>query len=327
MPHRTNELVAADGPLLDQILDATYDRWHEGLSRAAYARYYAAQLATPFGQTRLRRLALVENGEVLASARTYAFDATIETRAVRLVGIGAVFTQPAHRGRGLARELVARLLEQATGDGADLALLFSEIGSDYYARLDFRPMATSDLQVVVAGPERRGAPATLVRAGEDRDLPDLVAMGQIRAAPYRFHLDRDRDVMQHALARKRLLAGLGPGGLREVQFFVAEEGGSAVAYVVITARGSEWSLEEVGDRDPSGARAGAILQVLLARDPAELRPTMTAWLPSGFCPPQITIVGERPSREVMMIRPLTARGAPATPLSAADILYWHSDLF
>jgi GNAT superfamily N-acetyltransferase len=327
MPHRANDLVAADGPLLDQILDATYNLWNEGLSRAAYTRYYLAQLATPWGRMRLRRFALAENGEVLASAKSYAFDATLETRAVRVAGIGAVFTPPAHRGRGRARDLVARLVEQAADDGADLALLFSEIGGDYYARLDFRPIATSDLQLAVAGSARRGGPATLVRAGEDRDLPDLVAMGQARAAPYRFHLDRDRDLIHYALAKKRLLAGLGVPSAREIQFFVAEEGGSAAAYVVITARGSEWSLEELGDRDPAGARAGAILQVLLARDPSERRPTITAWLPTGFCPPQITIVGERPSPEVMMIRPLTAKGTPATALSAADVLYWRADLF
>ena len=30
------------------------------------------------------------------------------------------------------------------------------------------------------------------------------------------------------------------------------------AYVVISAHGNEWTLEEAGDRDPSGARVGAI---------------------------------------------------------------------
>jgi len=30
---------------------------------------------------------------------------------------------------------------------------------------------------------------------------------------------------------------------------------------------------------------------------------------------------------VMMIRPLTARGTRANPLSAADVFYWYGDLF
>src|SRR5207247_2484071 len=101
---------------------------------------------------------------------------------------------------------------------------------------------------------RRGAPATLVRAGEETDLTNLAEMGRARSHPYRLKLDRDRDLIQLAIAKKRLLAGLGRPGARELQFFVAEEGASAVAYIVISARGSAWTIEEAGDRDPAGAR-------------------------------------------------------------------------
>ena len=56
-----------------------------------------------------------------------------------------------------------------------------------------------------------------------------------------------------------------PGSAAE--FFVAEEGASAVAYVVLNVNANGWTLEEAGDRDPAGARLGAMLQVLLAREP------------------------------------------------------------
>ena len=166
---------------------------------------------------------------------------------------------------------------------------------------------------------------TLVRAGEDRDLPDIVAMGRARAERYRFRLERDRDFVHFAIVRKRLLAGLAPAGDREVQFFVAEEGGSAVAYVVVTVRRGAWVLEECGDRDPSGARVGAILQGLIARDPSAPRPATIAWLPADFRPPQIEILGERPSSDIMMMRGL-GRSVPKLP-DPADALYWHGDMF
>src|SRR5439155_26510037 len=197
---------------------------------------------------------------------------------------------------------------------------------DYYARLEFRVIPRSDLTLTVAESDRRGAPATLVRAGEDRDVNDLVAMGQVRSAPYRLHLHRDRDLVTFAIAKKRLLAGLGAPGAREVHFFIAEEGASAVAYVLITAAGSTWTIEEAGDRDPSGARLGAILQVLIARDPAEQRPTISGRLPAGTMPPQLSIIGETPSRDVMMVRPLTAAGESARSLREENILYWRNDL-
>ena len=156
-------------------------------------------------------------------------------------------------------------------------------------------------------------------------------MGEIRATPFRFHLTRDRGVIHYALAKKRLLAGLGSTGVREVQFFIAEEGASAVAYVLLTLKhdgaATELTLEECGDRDPSGARVGAILQTLIARDPAEKRIPIKAWLPSAFCPPQITIVSAQPSADVMMVRALSDRGRTALPLRSEDVLFWHSDHF
>jgi GNAT superfamily N-acetyltransferase len=321
------QIVPAEGPILDQILGATYEIWHEGLTRAAYGRFYAAQIATAWGRGHIRRLALVEGAEVLASAKVYAFDATLDAKPISVLGIGAVFTQPAHRGRGAARDLMERLLESATADGADLALLFSEIGAGYYSRIGFQAIATTDRRLKIVESVRHGAPATMVRGGDDRDLADIAAMGRVRAGPFRFHLNRDRDLVSFAIAKKRLLAGLGPAGAREVNFFIAEEGANAAAYVVLSVRGKAWTLEEAGDRDPTGARAGAILQVLIARDPAETRPAIVAWLPAGFLPPQITVVGEQPSAEVMMVRPLTAAGASARTLREDEILYWRSDLF
>jgi len=321
------DLVPAEGPILEPILSATFDIWNEGLARTAYARYYTGQLATPWGRAHLRRWALVDDASVLASLKAYALDAVLDGRAIRVLGLGAVFTQPAHRGRGHARELLERILAQATADGFDLALLFSEIGGDYYARLGFAALPTVDLTLRVREDARRGAPATLVRVGDDRDLADVAAMDAVRAEPFRFRLRRSRDLVQYALAKKRLLAGLSAPGKRGVQFFVAEEGGGAVAYVVLSTRDAMWIVEQAGDRDPAGARLGAILQALIARDPAERRPTIVAWLPDGFCPPQVDIVDEQPTRDVMMIKPLTPNGTPASPLGRGDVLYWRADLF
>ena len=321
------QLVPAVGAVLDAVLDATYEIWHQGLSRPAYGRFWAAQLGTAWGRGHLRRLALVDGDEVLASAKIWSFDATLDGAPIRIAGLGAVFTQPAHRRRGAARELIERLLEESAREGADLALLFSEIGPEYYARLGFEPIATTVKQLGVFESDRYGAPATMIRGGEDRDLADIAAMEQARAAGYRFHLNRDRDLVHFAIAKQRLLAGLGAPGAREVLFFIAEEGASAAAYVVIAVNGNEWMLDAAGDRDPTGARVGAILQGLIARDPAQARPVISGSLPTGFLPPQVTIIGEQPSAELMMVRPLTSSAAAATALAPPDFLYWRGDLF
>jgi predicted GNAT family N-acyltransferase len=322
------EIAPADeGPILEAILDATYEIWNDGLTRPAYGRYYAAQVKTQWGRDHLRRVALVEGHELLASAKIYALDATLDGAPVRIAGLGAVFTQPAHRGRGAAGELIGRVLVAETAAGADIALLFSEIDAGFYARLGFDVVATTVRELGVAQSERHGAPMTMVRAGEDRDLADIALVERTRADGYRLHLNRDRDLIKFAIARKRLLAGLGPAGVREVQFFVAEEGASAVAWVLVTARAGEWTLEAAGDRDPSGARVGAILQVLLARDPAARRPTITGWLPAGFLPPQITVIAEKPPTEIMMLKPLSVAGQAVRGIQEAQIIYWRGDMF
>jgi hypothetical protein len=167
---------------------------------------------------------------------------------------------------------------------------------------------------------------TLIRGGEPRDLAAVVAMGRIRADPFRFHLDRDVDFVQYAITKKRLVAGLGTAGARQLHFFIAEEGITAAAYVVVSIVGDDmWTLEECGDRDPSGARVGAILQALIAREPVERRPTIHAWLPRGFVPPQVTLVSAKAATEVMMVRSLGTTGGHAR-LSADDVLYWRSDV-
>lgn len=320
-------LVEAGGPILDRILDDTHGIWNDGLTRHAYGRFYAAQIATPWGKRHLRRWALVNGDSLLASAKLYRFDAVMDGRPIQVAGLGAVFTSPDSRRRGAGRDLLEQLLERAAADGADVALLFSEIGPDYYARLGFDVVPMTDRQLRVAEPARYGAPMTMVRGGDDRDLKAIAAMDAVRAGPYRFHLIRDRDLVHFAIARKRLLAGFASPGDRALQFFVAEEGGSAAAYVVISVRKGDWTIEEAGDRDASGARCGAILQALIAREPSESRPSIKAWLPDGFVPPQVTIIGETPSPDVMMIKPLSDRARGLPPLARGDVCYWRGDAF
>jgi hypothetical protein len=186
-------------------------------------------------------------------------------------------------------------------------------------------MALTDLTLGVTESSRHGAPMTLVRGGEERDLAAIVAMGRVRAEPFRFHLDRDVDFVQYVITTRRLLAGLGSAQARKLQFFIAEEGITAAAYVVISVVGDLWTVEECGDRDASGARVGALLQALIAREPGERRPTIRAWLPAGFLPPQLTIASATPSTDTVWVRALGSR-TMVPSLSADDVLFWRNDI-
>ena len=318
-------IVPAEGPLLEDILDHTFQIWNEGLLRPAYGQWNRAQVKTPWARSRLQRYASIdEDGRLLATAKQYRFDVRVGEREGWMCGIGAVFTPPEMRGQGYASALIEELVARAHREGALLASLFSEIGASFYERLGFAGVPLDEVTITVDR-KRGGAPAMLVRAGEERDLEAVAAMHAVRSASAPFALRRDASLVHYALSKKRLLAGLGPAGLRQLEFFVAEEGVSAVAYVVLNENANGWTLEEAGDRDPAGARLGAMLQVLVAREPSHHVPLIRAWWPHTFTvPPQLQLTDRSAPKDVFMVRPLSDVAMPKT---AGDVFYWHADHF
>jgi len=277
-------------------------------------------MKTTWGRDRQRTFALTDGHEILASAEQYDLTGVFDERPVRICGVGSVQSDSGH-----ASELINCLMGAAERDGVELTVLFADGAIDDALAGLFETIPCTDLTLSVAHSPRHGAPMTMVRGGEERDLAAIVAMGRARAAPFRFHLDRDIDFVQYAISSKRLLAGLGPANSRQLHFFIAEEGITAAAYVVLTVVGECWTLEECGDRDASGARVGALLQALIAREPMERRPTIRGWLPPGFMPPQITIASATRSAETISVRVLGS--SPIVPrVSADDVLFWRNDL-
>jgi GNAT superfamily N-acetyltransferase len=309
------------GSLLDQVFDATFPHWGEGLSRRGYRSWNTAQGLTAWGRQHLSRVGLVSDSTVLVSAKRYLFEAETFGRPLKVLGIGAVFTPEDRRGQGLAAALVEAMIDDGRTRGCEVALLFSEIGEAYYGRMGFHAIARSVLTVEVPR-NRLGAAATLVRAGEPQDLPHLSEMSSRYARGAGFALRRTPSLIEFGLMRRRTLAGLGPAGLRTLEFFVSEEGNRAASYVVISRGPSGVVLEECGDYDPTGARVGAMLEVLAAREPAETDRTLRAWWPEGFRPPQLRVLSAEPAAEVMMVRQIQG-----PPVDYAGTVYWPSDVF
>jgi hypothetical protein len=234
-------VIQAEGNVLERVLDRAHSISPEGLSRYSFSQWDAAQRKTAWGRRNQRRRALVEGGDVLASATQHDLAAVVDQRAVRVCAIGSLFSEPSHPDGRHAQELLERLLDDAAGSGAAMALLFSDV-NQASPPAGFEAVSMTEAELGVTESPRRGAPMTLIRAGEERDLAAIVAMGQVRASPFRFHLDRDVDLVHHAITKKRLLAGLGAAGARQLHFFIAEEGITAAAYVVISIVGNTWTI-------------------------------------------------------------------------------------
>ncbi len=322
---------ARDAGMLNGIIASTYPIWNEGLSADSYARWNTVQSKTPWGAAHLRRVALVENGVVLASAKWYDIDTRFDGKPLRILGIGAVFTPESQRGRGRAPQLITEMMATAEREGYGAAVLFSEIDAPYYERLGFTviPRETLTLDVI----QKKGAPASLVRAGNETDLKRLAELHDTSDAFARLSPRRTADSIQFAVQKRRTLSALAPLGARATEFWVSEEGNHAVAYVLMS-RGAAGNLADgpdtmwldaCGDRDPTGARVGAILQVLLAREPAETPPPLVAWLPDHWLPPQVRIASRAPAADIMMIRSLGP--APLPTLHGSEVIWWKADSF
>jgi hypothetical protein len=320
-------VVPAGEAILQRIVATTPLVAHPGLSREGFVKYDAAQAKTAWALRHRRRFALMQADDVLASAERYDLTGKLDRQLVTICGIAAVLDSGADDdGRNYGDALVEQLLEDATRDGADLALLFRTANPSSPLPDGFEVVPTTDVELTVTESSRHGAPMTLVRGGEDRDLDAIAAMGHVRAGQFRFHIERDVDLIKHAITRRRLLAGLGPAGARQLEFVIAEEGITAAAYIVISIVGATWTIEECGDRDASGARVGALLQALIAREPIESRPVIRGWLPPGFLPPQVTIASASSAPPRLLARALSSR-VQGLHLTAPEVMYWRSDLF
>ncbi len=319
-------LASPDSDLLRRIITERQLHAHVGLGDHAFRRWQFAQMQTAWGREHISQVALFDGATLLASAARYSMSGVLDDQVVPVCAIGDLLSHAGDDGDRTTRALIEETLGEAEAAGAAIALLFSEVNLPWQRELQFQDITPPTVSLTFRATPRPGAPMLSIRAGEDRDLPAIAAMGQIRSAPFRFHLDRSVDFIQHGIILKRLIAGLGASGARELQFFVTEEGTIAAAYVVLTVAADRWTVEQCGDRDPTGARVGAILQALIARDPKAAAPEVAGWLPPAFLPPQAEATVVEPVGGRVMASLIGARrGDPL--LTASDCVYWKSDRF
>ena len=296
------------------------------LPQAARRRWRVTQMRTVWAQANSSRLTLTENGVRIASATRYLLSGVLNGQPIRICAIGDLTCRPETTPAAMSQLFEDIEADACTRHGASVILLFCNDLHRWHNEGRYQEITPLEIRLAFQPTRRPGAPMLSIRSGEDRDLPAMIAMDETRAAPFLFHLNRGVDFVKHGIVRERLLAGLGPAGKQELQFFVTEEGTVATAFVVLRVRAGIWTILQCGDRDPTGARVGAILQALIARDPSQPPPIVHGWLPPGFTPPQAIRVSATPSSQMLWARVLSDQ-LPESTLRAESSLYWLSDRF
>ncbi len=120
-----------------------------------------------------RRFAILDS----QAARLLSHVATTEVSLhddSRLQFIGSVATDPAERGQGLAGKILAAVIEQATSDGFDAVVLWSDL-VDYYRRFGFEP-AGEQWRAPIRARSQPLPAGDVVRPASAADLPALLAL-------------------------------------------------------------------------------------------------------------------------------------------------------
>ena len=308
--------------VIDALRFAQAQAAHGGtgdLAPAAFVQYHLALSRAPWAQTHRRLLALVDGDSLLATASRHELVGILDGAPVRIGVLGEITESTP--GSGHASLLIERLLEADTADGVHLSVIHGESGLQLPEHL--HRVQTTRLTLRVTESVRRGAPMAPVRSGDRNDLTFIAALPSLDGSRRRLEIGRSADYLDFVITRRRLRAGLAPTGLRQLLFLVVEEGMRPAAYVVISVVGTEWVVESCGDHDQSGARVGAMLQALIARAPAERRPSITAWLPGGFLPPQLAVTSSVSASDGIWLGSLSGAHLP---LSAEDVTFWRGDV-
>ncbi|MFT3770851.1 MAG: GNAT family N-acetyltransferase [Minicystis sp.] len=166
-------------PMLDRALAAEAARqnhviWSGGRSLADHTAGTLRQLDEG-GPEIVRYAGVIDaRGRLVGALKRYALLLREgDSAPIRAVGIGAVFTKPSMRGRGVASTLLGHVMSEARDLGYEAATLYSDIDPAFYERLGFVAVPARDFTIATADLPARGA--LEVRRAGPRDLPRLLA--------------------------------------------------------------------------------------------------------------------------------------------------------
>jgi GNAT superfamily N-acetyltransferase len=284
-----------------EVLPLTAPLWAGRRTFAEYVEQALEIARSPYGRRYYRTIGLYEGNRCVSSFKRYERRLRDGSRRLEAIGFGAVFTPSECRGRGYASIMLAMALDQARGDGFDLAYLFSDIRPEFYAALGFRPFPSRRFSLRAdALPATRLQPAALAEQDWSgvRHVFELVenrrTAGFSRSATT---WDWIRLRMRHGSER--------PAG--DEANLVLHRRRRVTAYVFgvrATAR-DEYVLDEFGFADDAAAAA---IPALLRAAAGDLR-RVVGWLPPKDARKLLSRLRARQrNRAILMMAPLRSPG-------------------
>ena len=308
------------------VLVESHATWGAGLSILDYVAMWEEMADARWSRAWYSWRALVDDdGRVLSSLKLYRPVLRLGTVEGRAAAIGAVFTPRGLRRRGHAATLIRAALDEAERAGDLAALLFTDIGTEYYRAFGFTPLPCEDALGSIAGAAPREPRGVTFRLMTKDDL-DLVSSAQEAACAARpIAVLRDRDHWEFLLLRAATFFKRLDGSDLARRFMIATESSRPVGYVVAVSGPGEWNLREAEafDRDP--ATLARVLQAAAAEANASAATTVWGWIPRAVWPlvPAWQLRAQPRLRAIPMIRALGGTRLPeeASTVDGAFIPY------
>lgn len=298
-------LAVARQSQIDAIHQESHALWGAGLSLAQYGELWSELSNTAWAAQHARFCVWLDTyGTVLSSMKIYRPLVGLRGAVRRSCVLGAIFTPRAQRRRGHASRMVRQALEEARAEEARLALLFSDIGTEYYAGLGFRALPAEEQWGSLA--PRGDVPGLTLRDLHLEDLPDVRRMHE------EFNCSRALAVMRDA-AHWEFLRARSAGFFKrlddreiEQRWRIAERDGRTVGYLITVEGRGEWSVREVGAEGGDPATMARVLRAGAAQALQAGQRRFYGWLPREVTAllPDWEIRSQTRRRAVPMLLPL-----------------------
>jgi predicted acetyltransferase len=128
-----------------EVLPATAKLWAGRRDFDTYVAHTLEIARSGYGRRHYRTIGLYDGTELVASYKQYERALRHGSHRLRAMGLGAVFTPAAYRGRGYASFMLGVQLDRFRKDGFDIAYLFSDIAPQFYVQLGFRELPSREI--------------------------------------------------------------------------------------------------------------------------------------------------------------------------------------
>lgn len=304
--------------------------WGAGLSVADYVAMWEELADSRWGREWYSWRALLdESGHVVSSLKLYRPLLRLGDDARRICAIGAVFTPRSHRRLGHAAALIRASLAESERRGDGPALLFTDIGTEYYRALGFAPLPCEDAVGSLSAAAARATGGVTLRPMTLDDLDAVASCHDAVTATRPIAVLRDRDHWEFLMLRAASFFRRLDGSSLAHRFMIAMESGRAIGYLVGVLGPGEWNFREAEAFDGQAATLARILAAGAADAAAASATTVWGWIPRDVWTlvPTWKLRAQPRLRAVPMIRPLDGRTVPDALTSVAGAFLPYLDQF